>query len=307
MRNATSSLSIALAYLQLGNTGKAELNLQKALDENPTSGSVYLGYALYYQQLGDYEKAEAAFFQAKQYSPASLIPEDFVTYLCRKGEYDAATSHYTSVVSVAGDRVKKSLLIDLAECYYRQEHVEKAEEAYLQSLKQSGGSNDKALLRLAELALKRGESLVALDYLARFNASKVHVTAESLQLEIDTYQVLGMEDKVSQASQMLSALFPNHLSNGHMVTEGETSESLPKPQTIDDSQVIATSIADTSIEETETPASEESARHHILKKGETLYRVTRMYDVSLEQLRAWNPELEINNISIGTKIYLQDQ
>ncbi len=311
VRNATSSLSIALAYLQLGNTVKAEPNLQKALDENPASGAVYLGYALYYQQLGDYEKAEAAFFQAKQYSPESLIPQDFVTYLCRQGEYESATSHYTSVVSVAGDRVKKSLLIDLADCYYQQGDWIKAEKSYLQSLTQSGGTNDKALLKLAELALDRGESRTALDYLARFNDIKEHVTPESLLLEIRTYETLALTSKAQQASEMLSTLFPNHKYEGQVASLSKPKESglepevdpEPVPQPVKEEVVVTNNVDEG--EKIEKPPSEERVKYHVIEKGETLYRVTRIYGVSLEQLQAWNPELRANDISIGTKIYLE--
>jgi type IV pilus biogenesis/stability protein PilW len=318
VRNATSSLSIALAYLQLGNTEKAEPNLQKALNESPQSGAVYLGYALYYQQIGDYEKAEAAFFQARQYSPRSLIPQDFVTYLCRKGEYESATSHYSSVVSVAGERVNKSLLIGLAECYYQQEYWAEAEEAYLVSLEQPSGTNDRALLRLAELSLNRNEPKTALEYLTRFNMAKTQVTAESLALELKTYEALELQDKVQEVGDMLSTLFPNHeyAQTLTSATESKPKEIKKQPVSVKERSRTLAKLetketkpveAGTTKAKVEVTVVDEAVKYHVIKKGETLYRVTRIYDVSLEQLRAWNPELKVNDISIGTKIYLQAQ
>ena len=303
VRSATSSLSIALAYLQLGSPTKAEPNLQKALAENPASGAVYLGYALYYQQLGDYEKAEAAFFEARQLSPPNLIPEDFVTYLCRKGEYEAATSHYTSVVSVAGERIKKSLLVDLADCYYQQGYLTEAEDIYNQSLNLPSGSNDSALLKLAELSLDKGNSSAALDYVTQFNETKEQVTPQSLLLEIKTYEALNLDDKAAQVSDMLAALFPNsdHVEQKIDVTSVEqrnehvVSQSTETQLSNESSEPVTASLA----------VAEEEAKHHVLMKGETLYRVTRIYNVSLEQLKEWNPTLEANDISIGTKIYLE--
>jgi type IV pilus biogenesis/stability protein PilW len=308
VRNATSSLSIALAYLQLGNSAKAEPNLQKALTENPSSGAVYLGFALYYQQLGDYEKAEAAFFQAKRFSPPSLIPQDFVTYLCRKGEYDSATSHYTSVVSVAGERIKKSLLLELADCYYQQEYWTEAEGAYKQSLNYQSGDNDKALLKLAELALNNGDSQSALDYLTRFDDTKVQVTAESLLLQIKTYEALAIDDKAEQASNMLATLFPNHDYVSQQNAE-TAAEEIAKQQLVLEKKVTTPVVQEEKKEVAVStpPTVDKGFKFHTLMKGETLYRVTRIYNVSLAQLQTWNPDLKADDISIGTKIYLEER
>ncbi|MBU3003031.1 LysM peptidoglycan-binding domain-containing protein [Paraglaciecola arctica] len=41
---------------------------------------------------------------------------------------------------------------------------------------------------------------------------------------------------------------------------------------------------------------------HIMKKGETLYQLSKLYGISIPELQAWNPDLAINNISVGTEI-----
>ncbi len=304
--NATTSLSIALAYLQLGNVKKAEPNLKRALEEQPNSGAVYLGYALYYQQLGEYEKAEASFVQAKRYSPSNGAPQDFATYLCRKGEYESAVSHYTSTVSVAGDGIKKSLLISLGECYYIQEKWAEAASAFEESLSVPIPDNDKALLRLADIALRDNNAKKALTYLEQFNQSKTQVTADSLSLEAKIYQRLGLESKLSHTVDMLQTLFPNHESTALYQTAQKTDiEEVPEKQEV----IIAKQkpVEDVPSEPeslNDNQPTEQQPKFHIIKKGETLYRITRMYAVTLEQLAEWNPTLKADDISIGTKILI---
>jgi LysM repeat protein len=50
--------------------------------------------------------------------------------------------------------------------------------------------------------------------------------------------------------------------------------------------------------------SRDLALIHILKEGETLYQLTKKYGKTLSQLLFWNPNLEINEIPVGTKINL---
>ena len=46
---------------------------------------------------------------------------------------------------------------------------------------------------------------------------------------------------------------------------------------------------------------------HTIKKGETLYELTKKYDKPLSKLLLWNPNLVINEIPLGTKIKLEPE
>ncbi|MCB0546431.1 MAG: LysM peptidoglycan-binding domain-containing protein [Phaeodactylibacter sp.] len=50
------------------------------------------------------------------------------------------------------------------------------------------------------------------------------------------------------------------------------------------------------------PAGQGSAEFHTVKKGETLYRVSKQYNVSVEQLKAWNKKGKSNTILVGEKL-----
>lgn len=56
--------------------------------------------------------------------------------------------------------------------------------------------------------------------------------------------------------------------------------------------------------EVEKKRVETSRKHHIVKKGETLYAISKKYKVSLQEIKAIN-ELENNNIGLGDIIWLE--
>jgi LysM repeat protein len=51
----------------------------------------------------------------------------------------------------------------------------------------------------------------------------------------------------------------------------------------------------------------EKQNRHILKRGETLYAVSRRYDCTIEELLQLNPDLDINDIPVGQEIILPGQ
>ncbi len=51
----------------------------------------------------------------------------------------------------------------------------------------------------------------------------------------------------------------------------------------------------------------EEQNKHILKRGETLYSISRRYDCTIEELLQLNPDLDINDIPVGQEIILPGQ
>ncbi|MBI4828491.1 MAG: peptidoglycan DD-metalloendopeptidase family protein [Nitrospinae bacterium] len=45
-------------------------------------------------------------------------------------------------------------------------------------------------------------------------------------------------------------------------------------------------------------------RYHVIKKGETLYRISRMYGVSVEEIKRINNITDVSAVEAGTRIYL---
>jgi LysM repeat protein len=41
---------------------------------------------------------------------------------------------------------------------------------------------------------------------------------------------------------------------------------------------------------------------HTIRSGETLYQLSKLYDLSIADLLLWNPDLVIEDIALGTRI-----
>jgi len=56
----------------------------------------------------------------------------------------------------------------------------------------------------------------------------------------------------------------------------------------------------------DTGIKEDQKRQHIMKEGETIYSVSRMYQCTVEEILQMNPDVDINNIPLGKAIILPD-
>ncbi|MDF1571318.1 MAG: LysM peptidoglycan-binding domain-containing protein [Bacteroidales bacterium] len=54
----------------------------------------------------------------------------------------------------------------------------------------------------------------------------------------------------------------------------------------------------------DTGKTEEDLRKHILKAGETIYAISRIYEIPVDEIMQYNPGLDINDIPIGQEILL---
>lgn len=53
---------------------------------------------------------------------------------------------------------------------------------------------------------------------------------------------------------------------------------------------------------TPPPSQPSGASYHVVQAGETLFRISRMYGVTVEQLMAWNRGVDANSLSIGQRL-----
>ena len=53
-----------------------------------------------------------------------------------------------------------------------------------------------------------------------------------------------------------------------------------------------------------SPGMESGASYHVIRKGQNLYRISKMYGVSVEELKRYNNIWDVTDIKIGTKIYI---
>lgn len=106
----------------------------------------------------------------------------------------------------------------------------------------------------------------------------------------------------------------------HVVKPGQTLYSIAKAYNVSEKEILIEnpgSSADLIIGQVlkipfdpasafsvDTGKQVEEPERHILKEGETLYAVSRKYDVSIEEILRLNPDLDINDLPVGQVIIL---
>ena len=115
---------------------------------------------------------------------------------------------------------------------------------------------------------------------------------------------------LAMTTATLSAQKANVVS--HTVTQGQTLYSISKMYNTTVDEIIkfnpgcaeVLSIGQKLIIPSNSAQEKKSARTHTIKSGETLYRLSKMYNITNEELCAANPGLSINNFRAGEVILI---
>lgn len=115
---------------------------------------------------------------------------------------------------------------------------------------------------------------------------------------------------LAMTTATLSAQKANIVS--HTVTQGQTLYSISKMYNTTVDEIIkfnpgcaeVLSIGQKLIIPSNSAQEKKSARTHTIKSGETLYRLSKMYNITTEELCAANPGLSINNFRAGEVIVI---
>jgi LysM repeat protein len=122
----------------------------------------------------------------------------------------------------------------------------------------------------------------------KFEAHKTEVDAKSLWTTIEVYRALNQPQEVTKYGEHLRSLFPNNEYTRKYLFLIKRQQRKP---------TAITQISSPSPSKTE-PAD----TFHTMKKGETLYQLSKRYDVSIADLLNWNPDLVVDDISLGTSV-----
>jgi len=178
---AKTRTSLALRYLQGGDTQQAKLNLDKAMQHAPRSPEVHRAFAYYYQQVNETALAEQAYRRS-----LSLAPENpdtlnnFGVFLCQQGQFQEAESLFLAAlnqpdyVKVADTYENAGICAKVAGQTDRARH-------YLQATLNYNPRRHRALLEMAEIELGAGNVGDARGYLSRYQQI-AQPTAKSLRL-----------------------------------------------------------------------------------------------------------------------------
>ena len=285
------TLSHVKAYLLIGNITKADERFQTIQTPELVPGAM-LALAQLRAAKGDSLGAQQAFVFAldNQTLSGQPITSKLLDYFCQKKMWQALEGYGTNLLdSATAIMAKNASLSMIGQCFFKTHEWIKAKYWLNQlDLMQAVGPLD--FLALARLSIEDKQYKKAEQFMIRFEETKNNLNAHMLWTALKVYQGLQQPKRVEQIGQHLSALFPDSdYSLVYLEMRKANTQGLNR----------------TVKEEVPTRAKiDTKGKTHIMKKGETLYQLTKRYNVLIGEVLKWNPNLVVNDISLGTKVWV---
>lgn len=288
---AKTRVSLGLTYLKNGNYVQAKTNLDKALQFAPRLGDVHFALAYYYQQVSEYDIAREYYEQAMHLdrNNPDLI-NSYGAFLCETGDYREAQENLLRAINIKTYNRAAESYENLAICSHRQGNIAEAMDYLRSALKHQPGRARSWYMLVELLIAKQQWQEAKIAY--RQYEKVVPVTADTLNLAIEIEKGLGNANIAQGYLDMLQTLYP---------------ESVDRPRTV----ILAAKQTDNAVTEQRYPddaPGNKSAdiQYHVLQKGETLYQISRLYNVRVQSLVDWNRISDVSGLSIGQRIIVSN-
>ena len=312
------TLSHVKAYLLIGNVKQA----QKTFDTIHTIDTIgnpqampntLLTLAELRAASGNAEGAQQAFLQALDNGQLDKqsISMTLVDYFCNQKKWPALQGYTSALVasttqdntqnsSPSGIHVKNSALTQIGLCFFNEQRFDEAQK-WLQQLDVTQQLAPQAYLALARMAVAKKQYPTAQQLINQYEVTKNKIDAKMLWTSFEVYRALEQPEIANQIGENLYSLFPNNeYTRNYIITVKRGERVMRRQQKA--SALIQTT--DSTFEKKQNASLPESP-FHIMQKGETLYQLSKRYGMTTPELMSWNPNLVIDNISIGTKIRIQ--
>jgi Tfp pilus assembly protein PilF len=303
------TLSHVKAYLLIGNIKQA----QKTFDTigNPqTMPNTLLTLAELRAASGNAEGAQQTFLQALDSGQLDKksVSVTLIDYFCTEKKWPALQGYASALVaSVPDDNIqnasptvnilKNNALTQIGLCFFNAQRFDEAQK-WLQHLDDTQQLAPQAYLALARMAVEQKQYPTAQELINQYEVTKNKIDAKMLWTSFEVYRALEQPQIANQIGENLYSLFPNNEYTRNYILTVKRGERMMRRQ-----QKAAALIQKTdSTFEKKQPASFPESPFHTMQKGETLYQLSKRYGVATPELMSWNPNLVIDDISIGTKI-----
>lgn len=289
------TLSHVNAYLLIGNITKAEEKFKTIATPELVQGAM-LTLAELRSVKGDFFGAQQAFLYAIN-NPLSLnlnISPNLLKYLCNQKKWQTLKGYGAGILNSSSNiiAVNNQSLSVIGQCFFKAHQWYKA-KYWLNKLDLEHDTiTPLDFLALARLSIIDKEYTKAKQLMIRFEATKSKIDAHILWTAVETYQGLQQFQRAELSGQYLNALFPNS-------DYSKVYKEVARQKTLN----TVTTIKN---ETQQQPKLETKNIIHIIKKGQTLYQLSKIYDVFISDLLRWNPTLEVDNISLGTPIRISN-
>jgi Tfp pilus assembly protein PilF len=305
------TLSHVKAYLLLGDIQKAE-QLFQTIEAAELNAQAMLTLAELHAAKGNSVKAQMVFLSALTDNQFELPPNeastrgDLLDYLCAQKKWPALQGYGAAIkdiANVAGTtltnniNIKNGVLTKIGLCFFYQQRWGDT-KYWLEQVDLNERVNPLIYLALARAHIEQQQYLDAQSLITQYEQKKDTVDAQTLWVAIEVYLALKQPDKANQLGEIMRSLFHYNQYTREYILLTKRGRILAVPNNPTPSPTLISSLP--------TPSKPNNSvdRVHIIRKGETLYQLTKKYKVTLAQVLIWNPNLVIDDILVGTKIKL---
>jgi type IV pilus assembly protein PilF len=205
---AIANMQMAVEYMRLNNLARARERIERALDEAPENPSVQETAGLVYERLNEMAKAKHAFAAAARLGKDDPdILNSYAGFLCRTGKSAEGEKVFIEVAKNPVYRTPEVALLNAGVCVGSAGDVVDSERYFNRALTIKPNMPE-ALLQLGNLALSRGDSRQALDYVQRYLAVN-QPSAEVLWLGFRAQRKLGDNTNAAVFGRRIQVEFPD--------------------------------------------------------------------------------------------------
>jgi Tfp pilus assembly protein PilF len=309
------TLSHVKAYLLIGNVKQAQktfdtINTIDTIGNPQAMPNTLLTLAELRAATGNAEGAQQAFLQALDSGQLDKksVSVTLIDYFCTEKKWPALQGYASALVANTSEdntqnaspsvsHLKDSALTQIGLCFFNAQHFDEAQK-WLQQLDDTQQLAPQAYLALARIAVEQKQYPTAQQLINQYEVTKNQIDAKMLWTSFEVYRALEQPEIANQIGENLYSLFPNNeYTRNYILTVKRGERMMRRQQKIN--ALIQTT--DSTFEKNQT-ASFSEVPFHIMQKGETLYQLSKRYGVTTPELMSWNPNLVIDDISIGTKI-----
>jgi Tfp pilus assembly protein PilF len=291
------TLSYVRAYLQIGNINKARLQFDK-IEEPELDPGAMLTLAELRAAEGDIIGAEQAFLFSladnqltSPFNP-NAVSSNLIDSLCQQKRWSALEA-YAGALNDAAAVIDTSNahLSKIGLCFFNGQRSQAAKHA-LEQLDFNLAVPPFSYLALARISLEQGQYLAAKTWMEKFEANKTSVDATTLWISFEVYRALKRTGPALKVAEHLRSLFPKSQYESRLQLQLKPAQVRP---------LMADKVAPSkSLKKSSTK------NFHLIRSGETLYQLSKRYALSMSELLLWNPDLLIEEISLGTRIRISE-
>ena len=315
-RSADVQFAMAYYYQLVGDNLRAEEYYETAIDLAPNNGDIANSYGAFKCQNGEYEKAKAYFFDAinnRLYANAAQTYENLALCAQSQGKLDEAIGYFQDALKHQPARGKSLFL--LSELYTVSEQWELAEST-LRKYERVAKVTPDSLWLAYEIAKGKGDLETAKGYgemmMSLFPESELTkrylVQRESMQNRVvktvKSSKTIEAENRNnasnSNNNELAKGTSTGNVSEKSVNQDGKVQGEL-QSNNVNNTPKVESTTAD---KKQNTELSEQSAKFHVVKEGENLYRISLLHNIKMATLREWNNLSNTGAIIAGQTLWL---